>query len=65
MFHQHNHATHTRDQVHRAAHTLDHFSGNHPIRQIACLGDLHRTQNGKIDFAGADHAKRVGRGKNR
>ena len=47
VFHQHHHAAHTGDQVHRAAHALDHLAWNHPVGQITLLRHLHGAQNGQ------------------
>src|SRR3546814_20127092 len=43
------------DQVHRAAHALDHLAGHHPVGEITGLGDLHAAQPGEVDMAAADH----------
>src|SRR5665647_523585 len=49
------------DQVHRAAHALDHLARDHPVGDVAVCGDLHRTQDGGVDLATADHAEAGGR----
>ncbi len=59
VLHQRHHAPHPGNQVHRAAHTLDHLSGDHPIGQVPAQGNLHRAQNRQIDMPAADHRKRV------
>ena len=43
------------DEVHRAAHALDHLAGDHPVGEVARLGDLHRAEDGEVDVAAADH----------
>ena len=49
-------------QVHRAAHALDHLAGDHPVGEVALLGDLHGAEDGEIDVAAADHGEAVGAG---
>ena len=48
-----------------ATHALDHLARNHPVGQIAAPTDLHRAQNGQIDFSAANHGKTVMASKNR
>jgi Zn-finger nucleic acid-binding protein len=48
-------ALHARDEVHRAAHALDHLAGDHPVGEVALLGDLHRAQDAQVDVPAADH----------
>jgi hypothetical protein len=48
------------DEVHGAAHALDHFAGDLPVGDIAGFADFHGAQDGKVDLAGADHAKAFG-----
>ena len=49
------------DQVHRAAHALDHLAGDHPVGEVAVRGHLHRAQDRAVDVAAADHRERLGR----
>ena len=46
-----------RDEIHRAAHSLDHAAGDHPVREIAVLGNLHRAEDRQIDVTATDHAE--------
>ena len=61
VLHHDDHALGRRDQIHRAAHALDHLAGDHPVGEIAVLRDLHRAQDGAVDVAAADHGERLGR----
>ena len=45
------------DQVHRAAHALDHLAGDHPVGEVAVLGDLHGAQDGEIDVSTSNHGE--------
>ena len=45
------------DQIHRAAHAFDHFSGDHPVCEIPILGHFHRAQDRQIDMPASDHRK--------
>ncbi len=57
MFHHHHDALDAGDEVHRAAHALDHLAGDHPVGEIAVLRHLHRAEDREIDMAAADHAE--------
>ena len=59
VFHQHDDPPHARNQVHRAAGSLDHFSGHHPVREIAVLRDFERPKDRQIDVAAAYHRERI------
>ena len=48
MLHHHHDALDAGDEVHRAAHPLHHLAGDHPVGEIAILGDLHCAQDRKI-----------------
>src|SRR6185436_14104908 len=63
VFHDHDHAAHTRDQVHGATHSLDHLAGDHPVGEVAVFRDLERAEHGKIDVAATDHPEAVRRRK--
>src|SRR5580700_7686432 len=63
MFHGDNHAARAGDQVHSAAHALDHFSRDHPIGEIALFVDLHGAEHAEVDVAAADHGERISAGK--
>jgi hypothetical protein len=54
VIHDHHHALGAGDEIHRAAHALDHLAGDHPVREVALLGDLHRAQDREVDVAAAD-----------
>eukprot|EP00053_Salpingoeca_punica_P009774 m.88012 g.88012 ORF g.88012 m.88012 type:complete len:585 (-) comp15157_c0_seq1:214-1968(-) len=47
------------DEVHGAAHALDHLAGDHPVGQVAVLRNLHGAQDGEVNVAAADHGKGV------
>ena len=40
VLHRDDHALGAGDQIHRAAHALDHLAGNHPVGEVAFLVDL-------------------------
>ena len=44
---------------------MDLVAGDHPVRQIALLADLHRTQDAEVDLAAADHCEAVVRAEDR
>ncbi len=48
------------DEIHRAAHALDHLAGDHPVGEVALLVDLQRAEHGEIDVAAAHHRERIG-----
>src|SRR5262245_37419118 len=41
MLHDDDHSLDAGDKVHGAPHALDHLAGDHPVGEIAILGDLH------------------------
>ncbi len=45
------------DEVHGAAHALDHLAGDHPVGEVAALGDLHGAEDGEVDVAARIIAK--------
>ena len=49
-----------RDQIHSAAHTLEHAARDEVVGQVAVGADLQGTQHGDVDVAAADHAERLG-----
>src|SRR5690606_23795389 len=59
VLHQHHDALDAGDQIHRAAHTLDHLARDHPVGQITRLRHLHRTQNRQVDMSATDHGEGV------
>ena len=59
VFHRNDDAPRTGDEVHCATHALHHFSGNHPIGEIAVLVDFHCAQHAKINMAATNHRERV------
>ena len=61
VLHHHDDALDAGDEVHRAAHALDHLAGDHPVGEIAVLGDLHRAEDGEVDVAAADHREGIRR----
>src|SRR5205823_12871761 len=44
------------------AHALDDLPGDGPVGEIALLAHFHRSQDGRVDVAAADHGERVGAG---
>ncbi len=61
VLHHHDHALRAVDEVHRAAHALDHLPGDHPVGEVAAGADLHRAEHGDVDVPAADHRERQGR----
>ena len=59
VFHHDNDAAHTSDQIHGAAHALDHLAGNHPVGEITGLADLHCAEDCEVNLAATDHRKRI------
>jgi hypothetical protein len=59
MFHDGHHALHSGNQVHRAAGALDHFAGDHPIRDVAAVSDFERAEDREIDMSAADLGKGI------
>src|SRR5687768_12366954 len=49
-----------RDEIHRAAHALDHLARDHPVRPVAFLVDLEGAQHRQIDVSAAHHRERLG-----
>src|ERR1700709_1403665 len=62
MLHHHHDALDAGDEIHRAAHALDHLAGDHPVGEVAVLRHLHRAQYRQVDMAAAHHAEGVGAG---
>ena len=60
VLHHRNDALHSSDQVHRAARSFHHFSGDHPIGDIAFIRHLEGAENGEIDVAAANHREGIG-----
>jgi hypothetical protein len=60
VLHDHDDALGAVDEVHRPAHPLDHLAGDHPVGEIAVLGDLHAAEDREIDVPAADHRERLG-----
>ena len=48
------------DEVHRAAHALHHLAGDHPVGEVALLGDLQRAEHGHVDVTAADEREAGG-----
>src|SRR6185437_10595309 len=44
------------------AHAFYALAGDHPVGEIAALGDLHGAEDGEVDVAAADHGEGVGGG---
>jgi hypothetical protein len=57
VLHHHDDFLDAADQVHRAAHALNHLAGDHPVGEVAVLGHLHGSQDGNVDMAAADHGE--------
>jgi len=47
VFHHCDYAFHSGDEIHRAARPLDHFSGDHPVRDVALVGHFESAENRK------------------
>ena len=62
VVHDHDDPLDAGDEVHRPAHALDQLPRDHPVGEVARLGDLHRAEDRHVDLAAADHAEAVGRG---
>src|SRR5205814_8702109 len=62
VFHQRDYALNAGYEVHRSAWTLDHFAGNHPIRDVAAIGHFERAKDGQIDVTTADLPEGIGAG---
>src|SRR5882762_754234 len=60
MFHGDHNPPRPRHQIHRPAHSLHHFSRNHPICQIPRGIHFHRPQHAQIHMPAANHGKRIG-----
>jgi hypothetical protein len=60
VLHHHQHPLGAVDEVHRAAHPLDHLPGDHPVGEVAFLRDLHRAEHRDVDVPSADHRERAG-----
>src|SRR5690242_12953143 len=45
VFHEHDDAFGAVDEVHGAAHALDHGAGDHPVREVTGGGDLHSAED--------------------
>ena len=45
MLHHHDDALDAGDEIHRAAHALDHLAGDHPVGEIAVLRHLHGAED--------------------
>jgi hypothetical protein len=63
VLHGHDDAAGSGDQVHSAAHSFDHFTGNHPVGDRAFAINLHGAQNCKVNVTAADHGKTISTGK--
>src|SRR5215813_12851777 len=60
MLHHDHHLLDPGDEVHGAAHALDHLARDHPIGEVAVLSDLHRAEHREVDVSAAHHAEAVG-----
>src|SRR5207253_1451243 len=63
VLHGDEHAFRSRDQVHGAAHALEHFAGDGPVGERSLFVDLQCPENREIDVAAANHGERIGRRK--
>jgi hypothetical protein len=59
VLHDHDHALDAGDQVHGPAHALHQLAGDHPVGDVAVLGDFHGAEDGQVDVAAADHGEAV------
>ena len=63
VLHHHHHALDAGDQVHRAAHALDHLAGDHPVGEVAVLGTSIAPRIARSIWPPRIIAKRSGRPK--
>ena len=47
------------NEVHGAAHALEHFAGNGPVGESAFFVHLQRAENGEVHVAAANHGERI------
>jgi hypothetical protein len=57
VFHCDDHTARASDQVHGSAHALDHFSGDHPVGEIALFVYLHGAEHAEVDVAATNHGE--------
>src|SRR5687767_6841095 len=57
MFHDGHDAAYSGDQIHRSAHAFDHFTGNHPVGDVALVGYLQCSEDRQVDMSAANHGK--------
>ena len=62
VLHDDDYAADSGDEVHSPAHAFDPLAGDHPVGEVAVLGDLHGSEDGEVDVAAADHGEGVGGG---
>ena len=58
VLHHDDHAAGAVDEVHRAAHAVDHLPGDQPVGQVAAGVDLHGAEDGDVEVLAADHPER-------
>ena len=57
VLHRDDHLFGAGDEIHGAAHTLDHFAGDHPVGKVAVLVHLQRAEHGQVDVPAANHGE--------
>ena len=62
MLHDDDDVLDASDEVHGAAHSFDHFAGDHPVGEIAFFGDFHGAEDGDVHVTASDHGEGVGAG---
>src|SRR5262249_7879492 len=60
MLHHNDHLLDAGDEVHGAAHALDHLAGYHPVGEVAVLSNLHGAEHRQINVSATHHAEAVG-----
>ena len=55
VLHHDDHPPGAVDEVHRAAHAVDHLAGDQPVGQVAAGVDLHGAEDGDVEVLAADH----------
>ena len=62
VFHSDEDALCAGDEIHCAAHALEHFAGDGPVGESSRFVHLERTQDGQVDMGATDHGERIGGG---
>ena len=60
VLHQNDDAPDAGDKVHGAAHAFHALARNHPVGQVAALGNLHGAEDRQVDVSAANHGEGIG-----